>query len=124
MKKILIGAISIVFLILVGLFFYNLIAGKNQETDIESIKADVESGSYDYKKGVDALQKRNYPVAEACFLKVLSQQNLNKENKVNTLYNLGVTYAEQSKFDKAKLYWGQAANMGDTASADELHKLK
>jgi tetratricopeptide (TPR) repeat protein len=123
MKKILIGAISIVFLILVGLFFYNLIAGKNQETDIESIKADVESGSYDYKQGVDALQKRNYPVAEACFLKVLSQQSLNKENKVNTLYNLGVTYAEQGKFDKAKLYWEQAANMGDTASAGELHKL-
>ncbi len=35
-----------------------------------------------------------------------------------------VSRKKLGKKDKAKIYWGQAVSMGDTAAAEQLNKLK
>ncbi|MBB6128370.1 tetratricopeptide repeat protein [Mucilaginibacter lappiensis] len=93
-------------------------------TNIQNIKNDVESGQYDYNKGTQQMNSRNFPEAEKHFLEALKyKDHLSKETYVNTLVNLGICCVNQEKPDQAKEYWQQAADLGDKDAANNLKVL-
>jgi len=125
MKRIIVIVVSIIVLVIIGRLFYAILFSNDSKTDIQSIKADVQSGTYDYNQGTDAMNNKNYTEAEKHFLSVLQQKdNVTKEIYINTLINLGLCYAREQKFDLAKKYWKQAADMGSTDAANNLKLLE
>ncbi len=125
MKRVIIIVISVLALLAIGRIFYTILFDNDSKTDIQSIKADVQSGTYDYNKGTDEMNSKNYIEAEKSFLSVLQQKdNVSKEIYINTLINLGLCYAREQKFDLAKKYWKQAADLGDKDAANNLKLLE
>lgn len=125
MKRIIVIIVSIVVLLVVGRTFYTILFNSDSKTDIQSIKADVQSGTYDYNQGTDAMNNKNYTEAEKHFLSVLQQKdNVANEIYINTLINLGLCYAREQKFALAKKYWKQAADLGSNDAANNLKLLE
>ncbi|MBB6111767.1 hypothetical protein SAMN05421821_11448 [Mucilaginibacter lappiensis] len=124
MKRIIVIVASIFILILIGRLFYSILFNNDSTTNIQNIKNDVESGQYDYNKGTQQMNSRNFPEAEKHFLEALKyKDHLSKETYVNTLVNLGICCVNQEKPDQAKEYWQQAADLGDKDAANNLKVL-
>lgn len=124
MKKLIIGIISVIVLISIGKIIYHIVFENNDSTNIQSIQNDLESGQYDYNKGTQQMNCRNFSEAETHFLEILKHKDhLSKETYVNTLINLGICCAKQNKDDLAQKYWQQAADLGDKDAASNLKLL-
>ncbi|MBB5644836.1 hypothetical protein [Pedobacter cryoconitis] len=125
MKKILIGILCAVFLVAVVKICYNMFDSKNDSTNPLALQDELESGKSDYNLGTEAMNKNQFQEGEKRFLEVLKRKDkLEKDVYLNTLVNLGICYVRQAKYDQAKIYWTQAANLGDRDAIDNLKKLE